>query len=200
MQKEVQALRVELSKENNAAKFEAQKKEFLSAVTKKMQQLDDKVQDFTHKTQERITRSLLEDGHPSDSILSASSSSPLEQPFLDKLHSTPKPAPVRANPHIVDNFASSSSSLPEMPEMHEMQPQMPASPSMPIQQRREGPPKPHLDQSESLRRMEPTDSDFFNLTEDPSGVMPEPLFGRNELSSNGALSIQRVVNDDLKDV
>ena len=101
LSKSLEGLRKDLQKENHSA--EAQKKEFLAAVTRKMQQIDSVVQDFSHKTQERITKSLLEDANPDDSILSASSS-PLEQPFLDKLHSTPKPGgPARE--HLRDHRA-----------------------------------------------------------------------------------------------
>ena len=46
--------------------------------------------------------------------------------------------------------------------------------------------------------MEPTDSDFFNLTEDPSNMLPDSVpHLRQEMSSGGALSIKRV-NDDLQ--
>jgi hypothetical protein len=47
--------------------------------------------------------------------------------------------------------------------------------------------------------MEPTDSDFFNLTEDPSNMLPDSVpHLRQEISSGGALSIQRVINDEMQ--
>ena len=43
----------------NFSRFEVQKSDFLQSVTNRMQKLDNLVQDFSHNTHERITKSLL---------------------------------------------------------------------------------------------------------------------------------------------